>query len=374
MELWEVIEIFIMLRSNNKMRIALLNLPFDNNYGGNLQRYALTKVLQSLGHDVTYLFVKFDIKNPPFYIQVYKSFVYLYRCVVGGKKWDWKSVVTPRQLYDRKCKSANIFVDQNICHTEPIYNVKDLLKHLDYDVFIVGSDQVWRKTIANNYLPTMFFDYLPDRIKRIAYSVSLGSDNNELTDEEIHFYRSLYSKFSAVSVRELSALDLLRMYQWESPNAICTLDPTLLLDKQDYIDLIKAADTTPSEGDMFCYILDPSKEKEDYIQTLIKKNKQKPYYFGINTKYSLSIEQWLRSFWDAKLIVTDSFHGFVFSIIFNKPFYLFRNDFRGNARFDSMSNLLGINLNCTEQDWTLINKNRAREIKKSLDYLMASLQ
>ena len=356
------------------MRIALLNLPFDNNYGGNLQRYALSKVLQSLGHDITYLFVKFDVKNPPFYFQVYKSFTYLLRSVVGKRNWDWKSVVTPSLLYKQKCKLANTFIDRYLCRTEPIYDVKDLSKYVDFDVFLVGSDQVWRKTIAKNYLPTMFFDYLPDKIKRVAYSVSLGSDKNELTEEEIVFLGRLYSKFSAVSVREQSALDLFRLYHWKSPYAVCTLDPTLLLDRQDYIDLVEAADTFPSDGNMFCYILDPSKEKKEYIEIIKNKNKLKPYYFGINTKHSLSIEQWLRSFLDAQFVVTDSFHGFVFSIVFNKPFYLFRNDFRGNARFESLSNLLGVDLNSVGQDWVHINEMRAKEIEKSIDFLRKSLK
>ena len=148
----------------------------------------------------------------------------------------------------------------------------------------------------------------------------------------------------------------------------------MLLDKQDYIDLVEAAETFPSNGNMFCYILDPSKEKEDFIETIKRNKKLKPYYFGINSKKSLSIEQWLRSFLDAQFVVTDSFHGLVFSIIFNKPFYLFRNDFRGNARFDSISCLLGIDLDSENQDWVHINEMRAKEIEKSIDFLRMSLK
>lgn len=356
------------------MKIALLNLPFDNNYGGNLQRYALMKVLRDMGHDVTYLFLKFNPINPKLRVQIYKSIVFFIRFVVGKSSWRWANVVTPKNLYENKCKTANMFVDKYIQHTEPIYSIEDLNMHTGFDVFLVGSDQVWRKSISKDYLSTMFYDFLPDSAKRVAYSVSMGSEHNELSKVEIKKLSYLYAKFSAVSVREDSALRLLEEYNWTSPHAKRTLDPTLLLDKEDYINLIKAAKTQPSNGNMFCYILDPSSEKNSIINSFKEEKKMKPYYIGINDKNILGIEQWLRSFMDAEFVVTDSFHGFVFSIIFNKPFFLFRNESRGNARFDSLSNLLGIDLDTTEQNWDFINRRRKQEIEKSLNFLHSAIQ
>lgn len=356
------------------MKIALLNLPFDNNYGGNLQRYALMKVLREMGYDVTYLFLKFSPQNPPLQIQIYKSIVYAIRFLVGKRSWQWTSVVTPKQLYEKKCISASSFMDKYVPHTEAIYDLKDLYKHTEFDIFLVGSDQVWRKSIAKHYLSTMFFDYLPESKKKVAYSVSLGSEQNEYTKEEIDKFAKLYAKFTAVSVREESALNLFEDYKWTSPRAFRTLDPTLLLDKQDYINLIEAANTFPSKGNLFCYILDPSKEKESTIARFMDEKGLKPYSFGINENSSSSIEQWLRSFMDADFVVTDSFHGFVFSIIFNKPFYLFKNEFRGNARFDSLCQILGVDLDRTEQNWVRVNQRRNQEIVNSIGFLRSALQ
>ena len=62
----------------------------------------------------------------------------------------------------------------------------------------------------------------------------------------------------------------------------------------------------------------------------------KPFELGLTDDKPASIEQWLRSFADAEYVITDSYHGLVFSIIFNKPFHLIRNKFRGNARFESL--------------------------------------
>ena len=87
-----------------------------------------------------------------------------------------------------------------------------------------------------------------------------------------------------------------------------------------------------------------------------------------------SMEQWLRSIRDAKLIITDSYHGMLFSIIFNKPFVLMKNDFRGNARYASVIASLGIDLKKEKQDFNEINKKIDGLRKSSLEFLSSNLQ
>lgn len=353
------------------MRIALLNLPFDNNYGGNLQRYALMKVLQDMGHDVTYLYLKFDRHNPRIIGKISFSLKYIVKLLLNKKSYSWKAVVFPRQTYEANCKLASPFVEKYIAHTKEIYRTEELKNFTDFDVFIVGSDQVWRKEIAKDYLDTMFFNYLPSDRLKIAYSVSMGSDKNELSDDDIERLGVSYRQFKAVSVRESGALDLFKLYGWTSPKAVHTLDPTLLLSAEDYKSLIVNAETQAWDGDMCCYILDQTKEKQNLIARISKEKGYKPYYLSLTRNNS--IEQWLRAFADAKYIVTDSYHGFVFSIIFNKPFYLIKNEFRGNARFDSLTKMLGIESTQLEQDWSKINKNKQRYTEESKLFLSLAL-
>lgn len=356
------------------MRIALLNLPYDNNYGGNLQRYALMKMLQDMGHDVTHLNLRFS-----FHLPWYKMpFSYPKRIV---KKYILKqdAIIDYEQhashQYEKLCAVTEPFYQRYVSHTKPILNVNQLKRYRDFDAFVVGSDQVWRKKIAAKRLSCMFLDFLPERMntKRIAYGVSLGSYDNELTHREIKKLSNFYKKFDAVSVREESALDLFKKYKWNNPQAVQVLDPTFLLCKDDYLALIDKANTVPSEGNMLCYILDESVEKYDLVAKKAKKLHLTPFEVGLKDGKTVSVEQWLRFFSDSEYIVTDSYHGMVFAIIFNKPFYLFKNEYRGNARFDSVLNTFKLTGEDNIYNWKAINQIIKEKKSESLDYLITSL-
>jgi len=358
------------------MKIALLNLPFDNNYGGNLQRYALMHTLEALGHDVTHLNLRAWYKKTTI---IEKAILIIKYCILKITRrqinWNLYQRMFPFADYQEKCSTVEPFHTKYVKHTEPIYSTEDLVQFKDFDCFLVGSDQVWSKSMAKKYLPTMFFSYLPDKAKRVAYSVSLGKDTNELTDDEIKLYAELYKKFDAVSVREKSALSLFKQYGWDSPEAIQTLDPTLLLDKDVYNNLIEHAETSKPSGNAFCYILDYNPQKQECIDKLCSSKNLTPFVFSIDRKSgNHSIEQWLRSFRDADYIVTDSYHGFLFSIIYNKPFHLFQNEKRGNARFDSVCESLGIDANSDQQDWAKVNRKLKTMREVNISYLMKALQ
>ncbi len=352
------------------MRIALLNLPYDNNYGGNLQRYALMKVLQEMGHDVTHLNLRFLYhqswyKVPYFYT---KRFILKY---LLGRDVRINQEKFSREQYEERCTITEPFYQRYIKHTEPIYKLSDLKQYTDFDAYVVGSDQVWRKKIANRYLSSMFLDFLPkdSKAKRIAYGVSLGVAENELSVEEISQLSELYKRFDAVSVREESALELFKQYGWNIPQAMQVLDPTLLLEKEDYQILIQNESTVPSKGNLFCYILDKDGEKEQLIQQKAVELHLKPFEVGLKDEKPASIEQWLRSFADAEYVITDSYHGLLFSIIFEKPFFLIRNQYRGNARFDAVMSKIGLtNINDTfERD--CISQQLAKEKEESFVFL-----
>lgn len=356
------------------MKIALLNLPIDNNYGGNLQRYALMKVLQDMGHDVTHVNLRFGYHLPWYK----KPFSYTKRLIlkyIFGKDIKINQERFLRQQYKKRCAVTEPFYQRYIKHTNPITDLRKL-KELDgFDAFVVGSDQVWRKKIAGRYLSTMFLDFLPDKstVKRIAYGVSLGVSENELNQEEVNRLSDLYKRFDAVSVREDSALNLFKEYGWINPKAIQVLDPTMLLTKDDYLKLIENGNTVPSKGNMFCYILDKTEEKSRLIKEKAEELQLNPFELGLNDDKPVSIEQWLRSFADAEYVITDSYHGLVFSIIFRKPFYPIRNEFRGNARFDCVLKLFGVIEEFASMNWLTVSKIIDIKREKTLNTLNVTL-
>lgn len=329
------------------MRIALLNLPLDSNYGGNLQRYALVRVLSDMGHEVVHLNTHFVSHTSPWGILRWWIGQLIKRYIIGI------NVPLSREGFladnDRKrCETALPFYERYIPHTSVISNKTELLKFQNgFDAYIVGSDQIWRKSMTKSYgLTTYLFDFLSADIpaKRIAYAASMGTDADELSADEVSLFRNLYKRLTAVSVREDSALQLLQSYGCTTPHPVTVLDPTMLLEREDYERLTTS--TVPSSGNLFCYILDPNEEKHFVIKSIQQEKNLTPF-FNVDAKNHkpLSIEQWLRSFMDAEMIVTDSYHGFVFSLIFQKPVKVILNEKRGNSRFTSLASVLGVDLN-----------------------------
>lgn len=354
------------------MKIALLNFPFDNNYGGNLQRFALMRVLEDMGHEPEHLLTKLYWEIP----SIFTIFKIIVRAIIFRQfPHVLYNDIKEKYIYNKQNRSALKFYNKYINHTSPIIHPSQLKNYQNYDAYIVGSDQVWRKSMSWKFpYETMFFSWLHDeKRKRIAYGVSFGTDEKELTTEHARAIGLLYNKFYATSVREKSALEILQDYSWTSPKAIQVLDPTLLLDQSVYMDIVEKSKTNKSKGNMFCYVLDMDDTKKNIIADIAKTKGLIPFYIGIDKKEQPTIEQWIRSFIDAEYVVTDSFHGCVFSIIFKKPFKLMINQRRGVARFKSLFSALEVDEENQMFDWENITKKLLIQQKKSLDFLRYSL-
>ena len=248
----------------------------------------------------------------------------------------------------------------------------------------------------------MFLDFSEHlNVKRIAYSASFGVDDWEYSGNQTRVCSRLLQKFDSISVREYSGVELCRNY-FNINNVICTLDPTLLLDSKDYVNLINHIGTPSkeSEGDILVYMLDYTSEKEKMISTLSRKKGLKSSLFisrycnlgtvdikEINNYISPSCDVWLNAFLKAKYVVCDSFHGMVFSIIFNKPFIVLKNRNRGLTRFLSLLSRLNlqdrlieetsenyINIIDTPIDWKKVNELITQMRKESINYLKHSLE
>ena len=331
-------------------KIGILTQHLHDNYGGLLQAYALQKFLTNQGHNV--LTVDFLSKNIGETVKPKPRFL-------GGKdiiiscirKYILKrnvEFIFPLNEAEKASigRETRRFVAENIRLTQRLSSL-DEFKYLDsykFDAYIVGSDQVWRPLYSPG-LSAFFLDFLGGdaKTKRIAYAASFGTDNcDEFSAEELVKYTALCEKFDAIGVREDSGVELCK-------NNFCAkaehvLDPTILLEKDDYIDLVNKDKISESAGNMMVYVLDRSPEKQRMINQVAVVRGLKPFTVmpeGARGVFP-PVTQWLRGFMDAEYVVTDSFHGVAFSIIFNKPFIAIGNEGRGLARFTSVLKKFGL--------------------------------
>lgn len=330
------------------MKIAILTQPLRTNYGGILQAYALQTVLQRRGHEVVVINREYQdypsIKLLCLRVgAILKSLIRRY--ILGKKEYI---IMNPfSSLFRTKWDGYIVqpFVQKKICQSPELRNSESMRRYFakqKFDCYIVGSDQVWRPCYSP-CITDFFLKSVPDDSQaiRIAYAASFGTSDWEFSEEDTLECARLAKLFDKISVREKSGVKLCEEYLGVQAEHV--LDPTLLLDAEDYIRLFEDAKVPKSEANLFCYVLDANAESESIISSL-EHNGYKATHAKLVTNPTRenprpcqsSVEEWMRGIYDAELVVTDSFHACVFSIIFKKPFIALGNKTRGNTRFDSL--------------------------------------
>lgn len=369
------------------MKIGIFTQPIHTNYGGILQAFALQTVLEQRGHKVKV--IKLSLFRPLFTFKTPFSLIKR-----GIKKYIMK-------------KECRIFEERYFNKSYPItgfHTLNFINKYIHlvdfntitpdmFDAIVVGSDQVWRPKI-NRPIERSFLNFTTNwNIIRIAYAASFGTDEWEFTKEQTKNCKELIKYFNAVSVREDSGIDLCKTKL--DVEAIHVLDPTMLLEKETYIKLFYDAPITEKKGDLLTYILDETEEKNDIIQKVSNATNFIPFrvnsriedsYAPIKERVQPPVEQWISGFYNAKFVVTDSFHGCVFSIIFNKPFIVYANIKRGNSRIESLLKIFALEnrlINSIEMiddklinstiDWAYVNKIKQIWREKSINFLESGL-
>lgn len=350
------------------MNIAIVTQPLMGNYGGLLQNWALQTVLRREfpGAEV----ITFDQVDclAPLYLRVgskMKGFL------TGRKKIEMPTKFDEfRTMHINATKKARSFCD-----------FKRLDRWYKPDVCIVGSDQVWRPSMAFN-LNANFLAFSKCS-KKIAYAASFGVGSWTFTPQETARCRKLVKDFAAISVREKDGMKL--CIEHFGREARLVLDPTMLLSAEDYSSLAGGEEAGRKEY-IFTYILDTGSEKRRIVKTLLGGLPEINGAFDIEGKQPserLSVEQWIAGIRDAEKIICDSFHGAAFSILFNKDFYVLANPQRGNSRLTSLLSIFGLNnrmITSIEDvrslppvDWTTVNSRRAELIADSLTFLHTNI-
>jgi len=317
-----------------KNKIGILTLPINNNYGGIIQLAALYNFLES--NDIEAIWI--DKRHPENRVK------HLLKRVIEinpfYKIYDPKNFKTIKLFF----KQVEPFFNTHLkVKTKPIYSTKNLKKLTsDFDGFIVGSDQVWRLEYIKSNYPTYFLDFVSHKSKKIAYAASFGKDIWEGNEESIIKIQSLIKKFNLVTIREDTGVDVCKnIFNYD--DAIHVLDPSFLPNLNFYKSLINTI-TFSHKIELFNYVLDASKKCNQIVGEISSKlnlsiNK---IYLNNSNKSSNPIENWLAHFYYSDFVVTDSFHGLVFSIIFNKQFIIIGNHSRGLSRFYSLLELLDL--------------------------------
>lgn len=311
------------------MRIGIVT--FFGPYGGALQCYALQHILRSLGHDVKVINRKWG-KFRPIEKQTWLQKI----------KHHLKGIVAPNP-FDK-------FYNQHYEFTQPVTSnaiLQEIGTKKYFDVIIAGSDQPWNPECISTMGHYFYLDWVSPDVKKYAYAVSYGKDYFPASSEEIKKIKTILQQYTAISVRESSGIKISQ--ELFNVNAQQCLDPTLLLDGKNYNKII--TDKRIKDKYICKFFLDNNPTKQNIVISIAHKTNLKiidnnpviPRNKFLKFMYQpKSISTWLRNIRDAQYVITDSFHGTVFSILFHKQFISINNKKRGSARFESLLSSLGL--------------------------------
>ena len=348
--------------------VGIITFHCSYNYGSALQAYALQTFIESLGFNVK--IIDFVMKKD---FEQYKLFrTSLYRRQIKSLGAD--VIFFPYHL--KRKISFETFVRRKMHLTEKRYFLCKELTELNdvFDVFICGSDQIWNIDCTHGIEPAYFLAFANESKKKIAYAPSLAHTKFE-TDSKDEL-KKLLNKFDAISVREESTVPYLQSITKQKIETV--LDPTLLLNKNDYLKLI---DDNFSGGKyIFAYLLEGNKELIQYCEKLKKKTGFQLYYLsskvncgfnGGKNLFGISPEKFLRYIYQAEYVITNSFHATVFSILFNTQFCTFPT-MKSSARMVDLLEKLDIQNRIFSLNFDMENKINYKEVEVKLEKLRSS--
>ncbi len=344
-------------------KVALITFHLSLNYGANLQTYATSRVLRDMGYDVELIDIRIEEKS----------------------SWLQNLLLYPKKLSFAGFRTK--FYPPLTRHYKSVEDLRSAPPHAD--IFMVGSDQTWNYKITRDIEDAFLLDFGPAQTQRIGYSVSFGDDDWRPRDNtHLERIRKCTSVFFRISAREMGGVEIFRdLLGRNVPN---TLDPTLLNDK--YPEITGAINPKHnivsyklvSDDGYYSLLNKIGIELGRDVRLLGKLKPEKNFRY----EYPQNIREWIRAIAQSDLVITDSFHGVAFSILYERNFLVFP----GNPnRMGRINTLLG-NLGLTDRLWEgeykeeeilqLCNKpvnypivtSRLRKLRaESLDFLRMAL-
>lgn len=334
-------------------KIGIITILKTNNYGAELQAYATQEALNSLGYEaqiIDYLFYKNPghIRTPkarPLFKHGIKKrlteILYPIITLIETKLNKGKNLIRNRRF--------NQFHVDNTAMSPTYRTFEELYaQKIDYDIYMVGSDQVWNPGLYTSLLPYLL-TFAPEGKKRIAYASSFGVSS--VPNECQWLYKKYLPKFAKIGVREKNAVEMVK--ELGDMEATWVLDPTLLLDKENWEKVGKS-----SYGNLGNYILLYELTPCPYILELAKHFREKTCMSIVRICKNVAVEdndssimnivdagpaEFIDLFSKAGMVITNSFHGTAFSINFGKNFYTVTPARKhNNSRQQSILELFGL--------------------------------
>lgn len=316
-------------------KVGILTLHLHVNYGGILQAAALYRLLEDEGFDPLFL-----RKDPDNISRTGRLARNLLRVLPGQ---NFGGVRARARLRAKHEPFIRRFLP-NI--TRPSHDGAELRRAVEQhgvDAVVVGSDQVWRSEYHHDsHYQAYFLDFVPPGVRRLSYAASFGHSNWQHPDKTADI-AALLDDFDAVSVRERSGADICRDVLGRGQCEI-VLDPTLVVDPLFYQE-VAGSFQPPLQPSLVSYVLDEGEGTK--IASKAVRAALPASYATIPLSIEeegqeATIEQWMRAFMSADFVLTDSYHGTIFSILFGKNFITLANVDRGMDRFTTLLSSLGL--------------------------------
>lgn len=370
------------------MKIAVITLKDSPNYGGILQAYALQKAIENLTEDgtnsecVLINYMNDDFRHKFTFLGKPKGMTSVY--------WIFKKVQYPIMRVMMK-RMMPFYRHMRV--TRQFMRPEDLGElNKEFDLFVTGSDQVWACDL-NYYDDAYFLSFVDEKHKKVSYAASFGRTVDMLKPVECTFIAPQLRRFDAIGVREDSGVDVVKMLI-NRDDAVSVLDPTLLLEKNDWEKVASHEHKGKGKKYILCYLMQGRQNDREALKlakTMSKKTGMPIVKIcrGLTsllwgeTLYIPTVEEWLGLFMDAEYVITNSFHGMAFSANFQKNFTVFieGNPKSGrNSRIYDRCRDFGLldrikvvgeteEINTSEIDYLKVSKNIETGKRKSVEFL-----
>lgn len=315
-----------------KKRVGVITFHNYDNYGAILQSYGLQKKLRELGTYPEIIDYRCDYISNPFRLVNLKEkglFNYIYG-VIGHICY------IPRR---RKCNQFR----KHLKYSEPVTRKTLGAVKNKYDIYLSGSDQVWDYKLTN-FDTTYFLDFPAKGKKKCSYAASIGE--HVPPAEYQKKYTELLSDFDNILVRESYGADIVEELTGNRPDVVC--DPTLLLTAEEWNKLLK--EPRRKGKYILVYQLGINKEIVEFTRRLHKATGYRIVYIPFplvgllkcSCKIAIGPAEWMGLFKNAEYVVSDSFHGVVYSLLFNRNFFTMINGHHTNRRVEQLLKLVNL--------------------------------
>ena len=355
----------------NTYTVGIITFHKAANYGAVLQAYALQEVIKSMGN-IQVSIIDYTCKQVE-YDHSYKSLL---------KRRGFLRYILNYRILKKRRKVFDEFIDRRLELTNERIE-RGTLRRLNkqFDCFIVGSDQIWNDKLSG-FDMTFMLDFVTDKNKKYAYAASFGFQS--IPEKYKASYCTLLKAFKGISVREESAEKIFEK-EMDLSVPVC-LDPTLLCNKKQWMEIAKMPNQTSKY--ILLYAVQPPRTMKNYARKISVRTGYPVIYLNDGLVKDLDLkhvrcplpEEFVGWFANAEYVITNSFHGTAFSIIFERNFFVeIQTKLSPNVRSEDLLHLCGLENRIIEDgkcgaenekiNWKSVNEKLSVKKDESMEYL-----